>query len=216
VQLVSESTGVTQATDTRHKIMAAALETIRVAGITGASARAIAATGGFNQAMIFYHFGSVTNLLIEAARTSSAARVAAYREVAEEVSSLTSLVDVARRLHHEAEQDGSIAVLTQLMAGAASDQAMGQAILEGFEGWIRLVEDALEKALEGQPIASAIPAREMAYSISALFLGIELMARLDPEKSEAASVFDALHELAELMESMPAMMSRFIKSKRDR
>jgi hypothetical protein len=93
---------------------------------------------------------------------------------------------------------------------------MGQAILEGFEGWIRLVEDALEKALEGQPIASAIPAREMAYSISALFLGIELMARLDPEKSEAASVFDALHELAELMESMPAMMSRFIKSKRDR
>lgn len=203
---------VTEQSDTRQRIMAAALETVRVSGITGTSARAIAATGGFNQALIFYHFGSVTNLLIEAARTSSAARVAAYQRVTDEVSSLSSLVDVARRLHDEAGRDGSVAVLTQLMAGAASDPEMGQAILGGFEGWIDLVEDALNQALEGQPIAEAVPPREAAYSIAALFLGIELMARLDPEKSEAPAVFDALHHLAELLESMPAIVSRFIRA----
>jgi AcrR family transcriptional regulator len=192
--------------------MAAALETVRESGITSTSARAIAATGGFNQALIFYHFGSVTNLLIEAARTSSATRVAAYQEVVENVTSLTTLVDVARRLHDEAEADGSVAVLTQLMAGAASDPAMGEAILAGFEGWIDLVETALRKALDGQPLASAIPPREAAYSISALFLGIELMARLDREKSEASAVFDSLHHLAEIIESVPALASRFIKS----
>ena len=203
-----------QPSDTRHRIMAAALETVRESGITGTSARAIAATGGLNQALIFYHFGSVTNLLVEAARISSAARVAAYQEVTEDVTSLSTLVDVAKRLHHEAEADGSVAVLTQLMAGAASDPEMGQAILAGFEGWIDLVEAALKKALDGQPIASAIPPREAAYSISALFLGIELMARLDPEKSEASAVFDSLRDLAEIIESVPAIASRFIKPAR--
>lgn len=212
--MVSELTGMVpkEQTETRQKIMAAALETIRNAGFTGASARAIAATGGFNQALIFYHFGSVTNLLTEAARASSAARVAAYREVTDDVTSLTSLVEVARRLHDEADQDGSVAVLTQLMAGAASDPEMGEAILEGFEGWIDLVEDALRKALEGEAIADAIPPREAAYSISALFLGIELMTRLDPEKSEASAVFDSLHDLAAMIEAMPAVATRFLKT----
>jgi len=210
---VSELTEVelTEPSDTRRRIITAALETVRESGITGTSARAIAATGGFNQALIFYHFGSVTNLLTEAARASSAARVAAYRGMTDDVTSLSSLVDVARRLHDEAGRDGSVAVLTQLMAGAAADPEMGQAILAGFEGWIDLVEDALDMALRGQPIAEALPAREAAYSISALFLGIELMARLDPDKSEAPAVFDALHHLAEIIESMPALMGRFIK-----
>lgn len=210
--VVSELSDVDSATptDTRHRIMKAALETVRNAGITGTSARAIAATGGFNQALIFYHFGSVTNLLIEAARMSSATRVEAYREVTEGVSSLTSLVDVAKRLHDEAEDDGSVAVLTQLMAGAASDPHMGEAILEGFEGWIELVEDALRKALDGQSLAGVIPTREAAYSISALFLGIELMARLNPDKSEAAAVFDSLHDLAGIIESIPAVATRLI------
>lgn len=212
--MVSELTEVDhpESSDTRERIMAAALETVRKSGITGTSARAIASTGGFNQALIFYHFGSVTNLLIEAARRSSAARVTAYQQVTAEITSLTSLVDVARRLHDEAERDGSVAVLTQLMAGAASDPEMGEAILAGFEGWIDLVEQALSKALDGQPIAAAVPPREAAYSIAALFLGIELMARLDPEKSEAPAVFDALHQLAALMESMPAIFARFLKS----
>jgi len=211
--MVSELTEVevTEPSDTRRRIMTAALETVRESGITGTSARAIAATGGFNQALIFYHFGSVTNLLTEAARASSAARVAAYRRMTDDVTSLSSLVDVARRLHDEAGRDGSVAVLTQLMAGAAADTEMGQAILAGFEGWIDLVEDALDNALRGQAIADALPAREAAYSISALFLGIELMARLDPDKSEAPAVFDALHHFAEIIESMPTLMGRFIK-----
>ena len=199
--------------DTANRIMRAALETVRDVGIKGTSARAIAAKGGFNQALIFYHFGSVTNLLIEAARNSSAERVTAYRSLTAEVASLVELVEIATRLHDDSAKDGSVAVLTQLMAGAASDPAMGKAILEGFEGWIGLVEEGLSQALEGEPLAGVVPAREAAYAISALFLGIELMTRLDPEKSEADAVFAALGELAELMGSMPGLVTRYLKGR---
>ena len=47
---------------TKQRIMDAALETLRTNGIVGTSARAIAATGGFNQALIFYQYGSVNPL----------------------------------------------------------------------------------------------------------------------------------------------------------
>ncbi len=198
---------MTEQPDTRSRIMAAALETIREVGITGASARAIASRGDFNQALIFYHFGSVANLLIEAARLSSADRVRAYRAVTDDVTSLADLVEVARRLHADSTQDGSVAVLTQLMAGAAHDPEMGSAVLEGFEGWISLVEDALRQTTAESPIGALLPPRETAYAISALFLGIELMERLDPAKSEADSVFDELGNLAGLIETMLPMMA---------
>ena len=203
---------VSEPSETRRRIMEAALETIRAVGITGVSARAIAATGGFNQALIFYHFGSVNNLLVQAARVTTSARVATYREITSDVESLTSLVDIARRLHAESQSDGSVAVLTQLMAGAAFNPEMGSSVREGFEEWIDVVESALRSALEGEPIASVVPTREAAYSIAALFLGIELIARLDPSRSEAETVFDGLHDLAALLESIPPAISRFIKT----
>jgi hypothetical protein len=39
----------------------AALETLKPTGFAGASARERARTGGFNQALLLYHFGSVHN-----------------------------------------------------------------------------------------------------------------------------------------------------------
>ena len=51
--------------ETRQHIMAAALDTLREEGIAGTSARSIARNGDFSQAAIFYHFGSVEQLLVD-------------------------------------------------------------------------------------------------------------------------------------------------------
>src|SRR6266581_2280999 len=44
---------------TKRRILDAALEALRTEGFAGATSRAIARIGGFNQALIFYHFGSL-------------------------------------------------------------------------------------------------------------------------------------------------------------
>ena len=64
--------------ETRARIVEAAVATLRTAGFAGASARAIAAAGGFNQALIFYHFGSLDDLLLAALDATAAARLARY------------------------------------------------------------------------------------------------------------------------------------------
>jgi AcrR family transcriptional regulator len=188
--------------------MQAAVETLGEEGIAGTTARAIAERGGFNQALIFYHFGSVPNLLIEAFRQTTVAQVARYRAAATEVSSLQDLVAIARRLHAEDLETGVVTAVTQLMA-AASDQETGGAILDRFEEWIGLVQEALARAVAGSPLASLVPAREAAYAVSALFLGIELMSRLDPERSEAEAVFSMMANLARIIEEVaPAMLPK--------
>lgn len=188
-------------TNTKQRIMDAALETLRTQGIAGTSARAIANTGEFNQALIFYHFGSVSQLLIDAAATSSAKQVAKYQEAAAGATSLADLVEIARRLHADDQRSGSVTVVTQMMAAAVSDPEMGRAVLAGFQGWIGLVEQALRQGLEGSSLQTMIPVREAAYAIAAVFLGIELLERLDPEQSEADQVFDAMGSLANLFEA---------------
>jgi AcrR family transcriptional regulator len=188
--------------DTRSRIIEAALETLREEGFAGTTARAIAARGGFNQALIFYHFGSVAALLLEAFRATSEEQVAKYKAAAAEVGSLSDLVEIARTLHEEDIESGAVTVVTQLMAAAASDADAGRAMLDRFEGWIGLVENALRGALESHPIGALVPVREAAYAICAMFLGIELMSRLDPGRSEADQVFNMMGALAQLAQTL--------------
>jgi AcrR family transcriptional regulator len=197
-----EPAGSTSSTRTRTRIVEAALETLREEGFAGTTARAIASRGGFNQALIFYHFGSVAALLLEAFRATSEEQVAKYAAAATEVGSLSDLVEIARRLHEEDIESGAVTVVTQLMAAAASDPDAGRAMLDRFEGWIGLVENALRGALASNPFGTLVPVRESAYAICAMFLGIELMSRLDPERSEADQVFNMMGAMAQLVQSV--------------
>jgi AcrR family transcriptional regulator len=190
---------------TRERIVAAAVETVRAEGFANTTARAIAATGDFNQALIFYHFGSVDELLDEAFQHVSEQQVAHYREAVQELSSLTELVQIARRLHAEDLESGATTTVTQMMA-AASDPGRGGALLDRFNLWIDLVQEALERTAAQYPVAAVVPPREAAYAICSMFLGIELMARLDPERSEAEAVFDMMQNAAALMEQLAPML----------
>jgi AcrR family transcriptional regulator len=48
----------------RGRIVDAALRTLTSAGYANTSVRAIATTGAFSPALVFYHFGSVDALLL--------------------------------------------------------------------------------------------------------------------------------------------------------
>ena len=90
--------------DTRATLIAAAIDTLRESGFAAASARRIAAKAGCNQALIFYHFGSVPDLLMAALEDVSARRMAAYRELLDRTGTLGELIDGAREVF-EADLD---------------------------------------------------------------------------------------------------------------
>ena len=170
----------TTALDTRSRILAAALEALRENGIAGISARNIARHGGFNQALIFYHFGSVEGLLMAVARSESERRTALYAPALRGVGSLSELVAVARYLHEEEFKSGTVAALTQMLAGASRSEELARGVWDALEPWTALVGETIERLLADTPYAGILPARDLTSAVAALFLGIELLTGLAP------------------------------------
>lgn len=191
---------------TRSRIIDATLETIRTEGMLGASARAIARTGKFNQASIYYHFGSINDAVLAALIQMSEERLARYEKHLGEVTSLSALVEVGARLHQEDVASGTIHILSQVMAAAAGDEAFAKDIGEIFQPWIGVVHRALRRALGDSPVAAALPLEDLASAVSALFLGIELLGELGSPTGRNESLFTAIAGLARLVEAvLPAL-----------
>ncbi|WBB67149.1 TetR/AcrR family transcriptional regulator [Micromonospora sp. WMMD812] len=183
---------------TREKLIDGALVAIRTHGIAGTSARSIAAAAGVNQALVFYHFGSVDDLLAEACRSATTARVAVYRERFARVGSLRELLDLGRALHDQERAEGNVAVLAQLLAGAQTDQRLAEATAGALRLWTAEIEAVLHRLLRDSPVAPVADPAGLARAISAAFVGLELFEGVDA--AGAGDAFAALERLAVLVE----------------
>lgn len=187
---------------TRDRILEAALAALRDEGIAGISARGIARHGGFNQALIFYHFGSVDALLVAVARSESERRSTLYAEALREVDSLVGLVAVARRLHDEEFQAGTVAALTQMLAGAVGSEDLSRGITESLRPWTTLVGETIDRLLDGTPYAGVLPAADLTTAVTALFLGIELLVGVDPDAAAGDGLFGTMESVARLVDAL--------------
>ena len=194
----------TSGDETKARIIAATLETLKAEGIVGTSARAIARTGDFNQALIFYHFGSVDDAIIAAVGQMSARRIDNHSQKLAEATSLPELIRVARDLHHDDTATDNMTVLAQAFAGAAGDAEMGPKLYAELEPWSQMVGETIKRVVGDAPGAGSVPTEQIANAISAMFLGIELLDDLDPSRDHATSLFDSLEALAELLDDLLA------------
>ncbi|MFB9930314.1 TetR/AcrR family transcriptional regulator [Amycolatopsis halotolerans] len=184
--------------DTRQRLIDGTIETIRTHGLGGTTARSIAATAGVNQALVFYHFGTVHDLLRAACLAATQARVAPFAERLGQVTDLRQLLALGRALHADERARGNVTVLAQMLAGAQADPELAEATATALQLWITPIEDALTRLLADSPVAEAIDTVGLARAMSAGFVGLELYEGVDPEGSQTA--LDALDRLAVLIE----------------
>jgi AcrR family transcriptional regulator len=179
---------------TKELIARAALEALRTEGFAGATSRTIARIGGFNQALIFYHYGSLEHLLLAALDLTSAERMARYREALDGATTLEELVHAARRIYREDSESGHVAVVSQMVAGSLARPELAKGVLERLEPWVDFCEDAIRKVVAGSPLEAALPIRELAYGLVSFYLGANLLTHLD-----GAMRMEALFERVEAL-----------------
>lgn len=179
--------------------MRAATEALRDDGFAGASAREIARRAQCNQASVFYHFGGVTNLLLAALDEVSALRLEVYRDLLERAESITDLVDSARTVFVEDLDSGHVVVLLEMISGAQCTPGLGEQVSERLTPWREYAESAVRKGFAGSPVAAFLPASLIAHAVLAGFLGLELLANLDGDRSKGLALFDQAGLVAELM-----------------
>ncbi|MDF2705631.1 MAG: TetR family transcriptional regulator [Nonomuraea muscovyensis] len=200
--------------DTRQRLIDGAIETLRERGITGTSARTIAATAGVNQALVFYHFGSVPELLKQACLAATEARVRPFLARMEQVRSLRELLDLGRHLHAEERATGNVTVLAQFLAGAQTDPALAEATSAALHLWIDALERTLDRLLAGSPVAELADIPGLARAVAAAFIGLELFEGVDPAGGQAAlDALDRLALLAEVVDDLGPVARRALRAK---
>ena len=183
---------------TKDRIIEAALATLRDAGYAGASARVIAAAGGVNQALIFYHFGSVDDLLVAALDRSSDARLARYRERFAAIATLPQLADAAAALFREDVASGHVKVLAEMVAAGSSKAELGRRVAERVAPWTAFTRETFARLTAGSPLASLISPDDAAYALTSLYLGMELLNNLEDSHERSDALFASASRLAML------------------
>jgi len=188
----------TTVSGTRAKLLEAAAQAVCEDGVAAASARAIAARAQVNQALVFYHFGTVSQLLEAASRRRVDDSVAHYRERFASVRTLSELLAVGRDLHERERAAGNVALMAQLMSGGQHDPVLARAARYAMGTWTAEVEAVVMRVLAGSPLADVTNLAGLAPAITAGFIGLELFEGVDPDA--AASALNALERLGVLVE----------------
>ncbi|MFN8041497.1 MAG: TetR/AcrR family transcriptional regulator [Acidimicrobiales bacterium] len=191
---VATSRGRSRSDATRRRIVDACAVVIRTEGFGGTTTAAIAAQAGLAEGAIFYHYGSLPDLYAEVLRTSSSERLVAYREALDGIDRPDALLRAALGLFAEDRETGHVAVLAELIAGAASVDGLRPLVQEEVAAWVAFVEGVLGRVLDGTGLADLLPPpRDLAVVVVSLFTGAELLSGLAPELGTA----DALAGVAE-------------------
>ena len=159
--------GSVRSAETRRQLVTAAIETLTSEGYAGASARSIADRAGLNQGLIFYHFGSVANLLLAALDAVSAERMVRYQAAAEDATTPAAIVDVAATIFREDLDAGYVTVLVEMIAGASSTPGLGPEVSARIGPWFDFAQRAIERTVEGTPLDSILPSGDVAYGVVA-------------------------------------------------
>ncbi len=190
---------IAQGALTRDKILDAAFETLRTNGFAGTSARAVARTGGFNQALIFYHFGSVNDLLLAALDRISDRRLIHYREALNAEASAVELAKTVRYLYREDVESGHSTVLAELLVASSSNPALRVQMLNRIHPWSEFTESMIRRFFGKTPLAALIDSHAIAGAVLAMYIGVDLLIHLEGDDSRADAIFDAGDRLAAVL-----------------
>jgi AcrR family transcriptional regulator len=171
----------------RGRIVDAALRTLTSTGYANTSVRAIATTGGFSPALVFYHFGSVDALLLALLDRISGERLSRYETRLAEVATLQALVGAMEELYAEDLQLGQLAAVQEIVGAMAFDAELGVEIHARMQKWMTLAEQLAARILTGSPLAGVVDPSVIGSAVIALYMGLEIVSRMRGGDSTGSS-----------------------------
>jgi AcrR family transcriptional regulator len=171
----------------RARIVDAALHTLISTGYANTSVRAIASTGGFSPALVFYHFGSVDALLLAVLDRVSGERLSRYQTRLADVSNLQALGAAMEELYAEDLHLGQLTAVQEIVGAMAFDPELGAEILERMQAWMTFAEELASRILAGSPLWGTVDPSVIGSAVIALYMGLEIVARMRGGDSTGSS-----------------------------
>lgn len=165
--------GDTRAVQTRSALVDATIAALAELGFSGTSARAVAERAGVAPGGVFYHFGSMDELLAGVFTVCLDRRITRLR----------AAVDVPREglpaafttaVREEFAHIESRAVL-ELVVGAIDSPVLSARVREGFDQSSAFTRDVVELLLADSPFAAILPLDLVAQVAASAFFGLAVM-----------------------------------------
>lgn len=191
------------ASDVRDRLIAAGQDVLLDSGYLGASARAIAQRAGVATGSVHYHFSSVEELLLASLERATAQRLQEYRQLRDGTDDLSSVLGRVAGEFAADRDAGRFRLLAQLMAGAVTGGPMAAAVADATEPWLELTKETIERFVGPQPFG-VISSTDIALGLVALFVGLELLDHVDPDRFDATGLVERTAQLGQLLAGVMA------------
>lgn len=182
--------GTRSADVTRAALVTAATDALREVGFARASAREIARRANCQQSLVFYHFGSVSGVLLAALDAVSQRRLAAYQALVEEATNTDDLLGAAADIITTDLASGDVAVLVEMLAGARLVPGLSEQVAERLVIWQEFAQEAVARALPAGPLSALAPVPDLAHAVVAGILGLELLAHTSGDRATPGRILD--------------------------
>jgi AcrR family transcriptional regulator len=165
--------GEARPTETRAAIVAATIEALAEVGFSGTSARAVAERAGIAPGGVFYHFGSMDDLLVEVFTTCLDRRIARLKAAVDvpDPRLPTAFTDAVRAEMTHIESRA----LLELTVGAIDSPVLAVRVREGLDASFRFTRQVVEQMLGDSPLAGLLPLDLVAQVATSAFFGLAVM-----------------------------------------
>lgn len=180
---------------TRRRLLSAATSLIVERGWGSVTTRAVAERAGVNQALVHYHFGSMDNLLREAALATLMPEITAViDEMLDERPITDSIQQVMRALDRFGLGTELGVLMLEVILQATRDEHVLEAMGSVMGAWLEPLEPRLQLAQERGVIRDDVDAASLARVLGAVLDGFVFQRMADPE-ADPERVADTLIRL---------------------
>ncbi len=159
---------------TKAQILAAARRVLVEHGFAGLSTRRVAQIADAPMSQIQYHFGSKEGMLVALFEDMNAALLERQGRLFQDADlTLAEQWDLACDFLEDDLNSGYVQILQELIAAGWSNPAIRAKVVEGLDGWSRLLAVAARRAERRIGSFSPLSADDVAALVSAAFLGAE-------------------------------------------
>ena len=195
---------VTDAGDTKSKILAAAFRRLASEGYAALSIREIARDAGVNHALINYHFRTKDHLVIAVLDEANRRLLERQQQMYAAPGNFAQKWAQARRFYADDLASGFVRVQAELWAASLANEELRAKFLPRIQAWKQVVLGAVRDAvsmLEAHGVALPAPfsADVIATWVSEFWLGMEF-ADLIGEREERKPHQEALEAMQRLLE----------------
>ncbi|NNE10761.1 MAG: TetR/AcrR family transcriptional regulator [Ilumatobacter sp.] len=177
---------------TRQAIIEATIAELAESGFSATSARAVALRAGVAPGGVFYHFGSMDDLLGDVFDRCHSARLDRLRAALDGPAEAWP-AQLARATRAEFESAESRALL-ELVVGSIGSPTLGSRIREGIAESVEFTRGVLGEVLDGSTLGAAVPLDLASEVAASAFFGLEVLGHVghDVDLDGLASIVEML------------------------